>query len=196
MTTTHKTLRGPRSALIVCKKQYAKAIDRAVFPGTQGGPMEHVIAAKAICFSEAMTAEFIEYGHQIVKNAKALAKTLMAEGLRLVSGGTDNHLMLIDCIPLKITGGQGADALAECGIYTNKNTIPYDPGTAFVPSGIRLGTPALTTRRMKEGEMEIIGKMIARVLKNTKNENIMTDAKNTVAQLTKTFPIYEEWNHE
>ena len=159
MTTTHKTLRGPRSAIILCKNEYAKAIDKAVFPGTQGGPLEHVIAAKAVCFAEAMKPEFIEYGHQIVKNAKALAQTLMNEGLRLVSGGTDIHLMLIDCNPLKITGRDGSEALAEGGIYTNRNSIPYDPGTAFEPTGIRLGTPALTTRGMKEEQMEIIGKI-------------------------------------
>lgn len=194
MTTTHKTLRGPRSAIILCKEQYAKAIDKAVFPGTQGGPMEHIIAAKAVCLKEASAKEFMEYGHQIVKNAKTLAQTLMTYGLRLVSGGTDNHLMLIDCVPLKITGRQGSDALAECGIYTNRNTIPYDPGTAFEPSGIRLGTPALTTREMKEKEMEIIGATIAGVLKNISDEGVKTRAKNTVAELTKMFPIYQELN--
>src|SRR3989344_1410036 len=149
MTTTHKTLRGPRSAVILCKEKHAKAIDKAVFPGTQGGPLEHMIAAKAVCFAEAMTPEFKTYAHQIVLNAKALAQTLIDEGIRLVSGGTDNHLMLIDCNPLKITGRVGSEALAECGIYTNRNTIPFDPGSAFEPTGILLGTPALTTRGMK-----------------------------------------------
>jgi len=194
MSTTHKTLRGPRSAFILCKEGYAKAIDKAVFPGTQGGPMEHIIAAKAVCFKEASSKKFIAYGHQIVKNAKALAQTLMAEGLRLVSGGTDNHLMLIDCVPLKITGRDGSEALAQCGIYTNRNTIPYDPGTAFEPSGIRLGTPALTTREMKEKEMEVIGKTISEVLKNISSEDIKIRAKKTVEELTKQFPIYKDLN--
>jgi len=190
MTTTHKTLRGPRSAIILCKEKHAKAIDKAVFPGTQGGPLEHMIAAKAVCFAEAMKPEFKTYAHQIVLNAKALAKTLIDEGIRLVSGGTDNHLMLIDCNPLKITGRIGSEALAEGGIYTNRNTIPYDPGSAFEPTGIRLGTPALTTRGMKEEQMEIVGKIIAKTLKNIKSEEIKKELKDTVAQLTKEFPIY------
>ncbi len=190
MTTTHKTLRGPRSALILCKQDYAKAVDRAVFPGTQGGPLEHIIAAKAVCFAEAMKPEFKEYAHQIVKNAKALAETLIAEGIRLVSGGTDNHLLLIDCNPLKITGRQGSDALAEGGIYTNRNTIPYDPGTAFEPTGIRLGTPAITTRGMKEEQMKIIGKIIAKVLKDINSEETKKELKDVVAQLTQEFPVY------
>lgn len=194
MSTTHKTLRGPRSAFILCKENYAKAIDKAVFPGTQGGPMEHIIAAKAVCFQEASQPEFIDYGHQIVKNAKALAQTLTAYGLRLISGGTDNHLMLIDCVPLKITGREGSDALESCGIYTNRNTIPYDPGTAFEPSGIRLGTPALTTRGMKEKEMEIIGKIIAEVLKNVSSDSVKLQTKKTVEELTREFPIYSELN--
>lgn len=190
MTTTHKTLRGPRSAIILCKEKYAKAIDKAIFPGTQGGPMEHVIAAKAVCFAEALTPEFKDYAHQIVKNAKKLAETLMSENVRLVSGGTDNHLMLIDCNPLGITGRQGSEALAEGGIYTNRNTIPYDPGSAFEPTGIRLGTPAITTRGMKEEQMEIVGKIIAKVLKNINSEEVKKELKDTIAQLTKEFPIY------
>jgi glycine hydroxymethyltransferase len=190
MKTTHKTLRGPRSAIILCKEKYAKAIDKAIFPGTQGGPMEHVIAAKAVCFAEALTPEFKDYAHQIVKNAKKLAETLMSENVRLVSGGTDNHLMLIDCNPLGITGRQGSEALAEGGIYTNRNTIPYDPGSAFEPTGIRLGTPAITTRGMKEEQMEIVGKIIAKVLKNINSEEVKKELKDTIAQLTKEFPIY------
>ena len=190
MTTTHKTLRGPRSAVILCKEKHAKAIDKAVFPGTQGGPLEHMIAAKAVCFAEAMTPEFKTYAHQIVLNAKALAQTLIDEGIRLVSGGTDNHLMLIDCNPLKITGRVGSEALAEGGIYTNRNTIPFDPGSAFEPTGIRLGTPALTTRGMKEKQMEIIGKIIAKVLKNIDDEGVKKELEDTVAQLTKEFPVY------
>ncbi|MBI3290773.1 serine hydroxymethyltransferase [Candidatus Falkowbacteria bacterium] len=190
MTTTHKTLRGPRSAIILTKKEYAKALDKAVFPGTQGGPLEHIIAAKAVCFAEAQKPEFKQYGHQIVKNAKTLAETLKSGGLRLVSGGTDIHLMLIDCNPLKITGRQGSDALAEGGIYTNRNTIPYDPGSAFEPTGIRLGTPALTTRGMKEDQMKIIGKIIAKVLKNIDSVKIKKELKNTVKELADEFPIY------
>lgn len=192
MTTTHKTLRGPRSAIILCRQKFASQIDKAVFPGTQGGPMEHVIAAKAVCFQEASRPEFIEYGHQIVRNAETLAVTLKEQGLRLVSGGTDNHLMLIDCVPLKISGRQGSETLADCGIYTNRNTIPYDSGSAFEPSGIRLGTPALTTRGMKEEEMKIVGEMIARVLKNVDDEKIKNEVMKEVAELTKHFPIYKE----
>jgi glycine hydroxymethyltransferase len=190
MTTTHKTMRGPRSAVILCKEQYAKVVDKAIFPGTQGGPMEHVIAAKAVCFGEALTPEFKKYAHQIALNAKALAKVFSDNGLRLVSGGTDNHLMLINCRPLGITGRQGSEALAEVGIYTNRNTIPYDTGSAFEPSGIRLGTPALTTRGMKEEEMKLVGEMIVKIIKNTDNENIKKEVKDIVKELTTKFPIY------
>jgi len=194
MTTTHKTLRGPRSAIILCKEKFAKAIDRAIFPGTQGGPMEHVIAAKAVCFEEALNPEFKKYAHQIVLNAKALAKIFLDEGLRLVSGGTDNHLMLIDCRPLGITGRQGSEALAEVGIYTNRNTIPYDTGTAFEPSGIRLGTPALTTRGMKEEEMKLVGEMIVKIVKNISDENIKKEVREGVRELATRFPIYPEFS--
>jgi glycine hydroxymethyltransferase len=190
MTTTHKTLRGPRSAVILCKEQYAKAIDKAIFPGTQGGPMEHVIAAKAVCFGEALTPEFKKYAHQIALNAKALAKVFSDNGLRLVSGGTDNHLMLIDCRPFEITGRQGSEALAEVGIYTNRNTIPYDTGSAFEPSGIRLGAPAITTRGMKEAEMKLVGEMIVKIIKNIGDENIKKEVKDIVKELTTKFPIY------
>ncbi|NUM25980.1 MAG: serine hydroxymethyltransferase [Candidatus Buchananbacteria bacterium] len=191
MTTTHKTLRGPRSAVILSKEKFAKDIDKAIFPGMQGGPLEHVIAAKAVCFNEALKPEFKQYGNQIVKNAKALANALLNEGIRLVSGGTDIHLMLIDCNPLKITGRTASEVLADGGIYTNRNTIPYDPGSAFEPTGIRLGTPALTTRGMKESEMKIIGTIIAKQLKNIKDTNIHAELKATVAELVKQFPIYE-----
>lgn len=170
MTTTTKTLRGPRSAIILSKEKYAKQIDKMVFPGMQGGPLEHIIAAKAVCFKEAMTPQYKAYQRQIVKNAKALAETLMAEGLRLVSGGTDTHLMIIDCTGLGISGKQGADALAECNIYTNFNMIPFDTRKPADPSGIRLGTPALTARGMKEPEMKTIGKLIADLLKNPTDE--------------------------
>jgi len=170
MTTTTKTLRGPRSAVILSKEKYAKQIDKMVFPGMQGGPLEHIIAAKAVCFKEAMTDEYKTYQQQIVKNAKALAETLMEEGLRLVSGSTDTHLMIIDCTSLGISGKQGADALAECGIYTNFNMIPFDTRKPADPSGIRLGTPFLTARGMKEKEMKTIGKLIADLLKNPSKE--------------------------
>ncbi len=192
MTTTHKTLRGPRSAIILTKQNFAKEVDKAVFPGTQGGPLEHVIAAKAVCFAEAAKPEFKEYGHQIVKNAKTLAQTLMSRGLRLVSGGTDTHLMLIDCGPLGITGREASEALAAGGIYTNRNSIPYDPGSAFEPTGVRLGTPALTTRNMKEKQMEIIGTIIAKVLKNIDDEKVKQELNDIVSQLTREFPIYED----
>ena len=170
MTTTTKTLRGPRSAIILSKAIHAAKIDKAVFPGMQGGPLEHIIAAKAVCFKEAMTAEYKAYQQQVAKNAKALADELMAEGLRLVSGGTDTHLMIIDCTGLSISGKEGANALAECGIYTNFNMIPFDTRKPADPSGIRLGTPALTARGMKEPEMKTVGKLIADLLKNPTGE--------------------------
>ncbi|OGD23302.1 serine hydroxymethyltransferase [Candidatus Azambacteria bacterium RBG_16_47_10] len=183
MTTTTKTLRGPRSAIILCKEQFAKQIDKMVFPGMQGGPLEHIIAAKAVCFKEAMTDEYKKYQQQIAINAKVLAETLMAEGLRLVSGGTDTHLMIIDCTPLGISGKQGADTLAECGIYANFNMIPFDTRKPADPSGIRLGTPALTARGMKEPEMKVIGKLIADLLKNPTDEQ-KEKTKGTVREMT------------
>lgn len=183
MTTTTKTLRGPRSAIILCKEQFAKQIDKTVFPGMQGGPLEHIIAAKAVCFKEAMTDEYKKYQQQIAINAKALADALMAEGLRLVSGGTDTHLMIIDCTPLGISGKVGADTLAECGIYANFNMIPFDTRKPADPSGIRLGTPALTARGMKEAEMKTIGKLIADLLKNPTDEQ-KEKAKKAVRELT------------
>ena len=174
-TTTHKTLRGPRSAIILCKEKFAKQIDKAVFPGLQGGPHMHTIAAKAVAFQEALKPEFKTYSHQIVKNAKALADKLMSENIKLVSNGTDNHLLLIDLIKTKNVGKEGlgreyAVALEEAGIITNCNTIPFDPSTPFKPSGIRLGTPILTTRGMKEQEMGIVGQFIADVI-NSKPDN-------------------------
>ncbi|TAN58235.1 serine hydroxymethyltransferase [Patescibacteria group bacterium] len=186
MTTTTKTLRGPRSAVILCKEQYAKQIDKSVFPGMQGGPLEHIIAAKAVCFKEAMTDEYKEYQKQVAKNAKALAYTLMADGLRLVSGGTDTHLMIIDCTNLEFSGKQGADILAECNIYTNFNMIPFDTRKPADPSGIRLGTPALTARGMKEKEMQIVGQLIADLLKNHSEEQ-KNMTKQAVTELVKSF---------
>lgn len=186
MTTTHKTLRGPRGAIIICKKGLAEKIDKAVFPGLQGGPHEHQIAAKAVCFGEALDPEFKNYTRQIVKNAKALAKELQKLGLRIVSGGTDNHLMLADLRPLKITGKEAQIALEEVGIICNKNTIPYDPQKPFIGSGIRLGTPAVTTRGMKEKEMKIIADLIVSTLKKEKSQ---AKIQKEVLRLCKKFPI-------
>jgi len=152
--------------------------------------MEHIIAAKAVAFEEAMKDSFKEYGHQIVRNAKVLSATLMENGIRLVSNGTDNHLMLIDCNPLGITGKKGVNAMVKSDIYTNRNTIPFDPGSAFKPTGIRLGTPALTTRGMKEDEMKIIGKIISDILKNIDDETIIEESKKQVKELADAFPVY------
>ncbi|MEK7130028.1 MAG: serine hydroxymethyltransferase, partial [Patescibacteria group bacterium] len=186
MTTTTKTLRGPRSAVILSKEKYAKQIDRAVFPGMQGGPLEHIIAAKAVCFKEAMTDDYKNYQKQVAKNAKALAESLMSEGLRLVAGGTDTHLMIIDCTGLGVSGKQGADILAECNIYTNFNMIPYDTRKPMDPSGIRLGTPALTARGMKENEMKTVGQLIADLLKNP-NDDQKQKTKQEVGELIRVF---------
>lgn len=194
-STTHKTLRGPRGGFILTQKEYAKAVDKAVFPGLQGGPLMHIIAAKAVAFKEALTPEFKAYQEQIVKNAKALAKTLMDEGLRLVSGGTDNHLMLVDLRPLGITGKIAESALERAGITVNKNTIPYDPEKPTVTSGIRIGVPAVTTRGMKEPEMELIGQLIAEVLKDPENEAVLQRVRSKVNELTQAFPLYPELIH-
>ncbi len=191
-TTTHKTLRGPRAGLILCREVYAKEIDRAVFPGTQGGPLMHIIAAKAVCFQQAMTPEFREYQAQIVRNAQALAQQLIEEGLRLVSGGTDNHLMLVDLRPIGMTGKQAQALLEEVGITVNKNTIPFDPNPPMVTSGIRIGTPAVTTRGMREPEMRLIGHWIAEVLKNPENEKVKAEARAVVRRLTEQFPLYPD----
>ncbi len=192
MTTTHKTLRGPRGAIILGKKELAEKINKAVFPGTQGGPFEHIIAAKAVCFQQAMTKEFINDQKQTVKNAQALAQTLISNDLTLITGGTDTHLILIDCRPLNLTGKQAADLLADLGIYTNANVIPYDEKPAANPSGLRLGTPALTTQGMKEKEMRMIGQIISDVLKNPNDSNIKLKAKKLVAELTDKFSIYKD----
>ncbi len=194
-TTTHKTLRGPRSAIILCKEKYAKAIDKAVFPGLQGGPHEHTIAAKAVCFGEALKPEFKDYAQQIVKNAKALAETLMNNGIKLVSNGTDTHLLLIDLTNTKAVGkpGMGKDvavALEEAGIITNANTIPFDPSTPFRPSGIRVGTPILTTRGMKEPEMKQVGEYMAKVINDYQNSELKSKINNEVKELCKNFAFY------
>ena len=191
-TTTHKTLRGPRGGLILCKEEYAKDVDRSVFPGVQGGPLVHVIAAKAVSFGEALRGDFKTYQQQIVSNAKALARTLSDAGLRLVSGGTDNHLLLVDVFMdgKGITGKVAEKALDEVHITVNKNTIPFDTNKPFVASGIRLGTPALTTRGMKEAEMEQIGGMIAALIREPESEEVKNQVRRQVAEITARFPMY------
>ncbi|MFA5840349.1 MAG: serine hydroxymethyltransferase [Candidatus Margulisiibacteriota bacterium] len=190
-STTHKTLRGPRAGLILCKEAFAKQVDKAVFPGIQGGPLEHIIAAKAICFKEAMLPEFRKYQEQVIKNAKTLAEGLGSNGFRIVSGGTDNHLLLVDLRPKKITGKVAEIALDEVGITVNKNTIPFDPEKPFVTSGIRLGTPALSTRGMKENEMKIIADLIGKVLSNVGDEKVKSEVKSQISELCKNFPLYQ-----
>ncbi|KHO46625.1 MAG: glycine hydroxymethyltransferase [archaeon GW2011_AR3] len=194
-TTTHKTLRGPRGAMIMCKEKHAKAIDKAVFPGLQGGPHDHITAAKAVAFGEALQPDFKEYGKQIVKNAKAMAEELMRKGVKLVTDGTDNHLMVID-----LTKSMGRDltgkgkeiqiALEEAGIYTNKNTIPYEPGSPFNPSGIRIGTPAITTRGMKESEMKVIADGISRVIAKFEDRDAITRVNEDILEMCKKFELY------
>ena len=188
-TTTHKTLRGPRGGIIMGKEEFAKKINSAVFPGTQGGPLMHVIAAKAICFKEAMQPEFKEYAHQIVRNSKALAEALLKRGFDLVSGGTDNHLMLADLRPLHITGKELQHRLDENHITVNKNAIPNDPEKPFVTSGVRIGTPAVTTRGMKEADMDIIAQCIYDTAADF--EGTQEKVRATVAELTKKYPLYE-----
>jgi glycine hydroxymethyltransferase len=189
-TTTHKTLRGPRGGMIMCKENYAKVLNSRVFPGSQGGPLMHVIAAKAVAFKEALSDGFNEYQAQIIKNATALADELMAHNLRLVSGGTDNHLMLVDLTPQGLTGKEVEEALDRAGITTNKNGIPFDTKGPQVTSGIRLGTPALTTRGMKEEEMRTIGRLIASVVEDVHNETRIEEVKQEVAVLCRNFPLY------
>jgi glycine hydroxymethyltransferase len=189
-TTTHKTLRGPRGGMILCQEKWAKELDKLLFPGVQGGPLMHVIAAKAVALKEALAPEFKAYQAQIVKNAKALAATLTDEGWRLVSGGTDNHLMLVDVFAKGITGKVAEKALERAGITVNKNTIPFDTNSPMVASGIRIGTPALTTRGMKEKEMEQIGRLIARALAAVEDESRLAEVKRDVSKLCDLFPLY------
>lgn len=189
-TTTHKTLRGPRGGMILCREEYAKAIDKAIFPGIQGGPLMHVIAAKAMAFKEALEPGFKGYQAQILKNAQTLAEVLKAKGFRLVSGGTDNHLMLVDVRNKGLTGKEAEHLLDEAGVTVNKNTIPFDPQSPFVTSGIRIGTPAVTTRGMKEKEMQTIGEIINLVLSNKENPEKLTEAKKRVLDLTQAFPLF------
>lgn len=186
-TTTHKTLRGPRGGLILCKEEYSKVIDKTIFPGIQGGPLMHVIAAKAVCFKQAMTPEFINYQKQIVINAKALAKKLVELDYNLVSGGTDNHLMLVDLRNKGITGKQAEKALEEAGITVNKNSVPFDPQKPMVTSGIRIGTPAVTTRGMKEKDMSVIAEMMNRVLIDTENQKIKDEVRKEVESFCERF---------
>ena len=196
-TTTHKTLRGPRGAMIMTDDpELGKMVDKSVFPGMQGGPLMHVIAAKAVAFKEALQPSFKEYAVQIVKNAKALAESLMENGLNLVSGGTDNHLMLVDLRNLGISGKKAERLLGEVGITVNKNTIPDDPLPPTRASGIRIGTPALTTRGMKEGEMREIGRIIADVLKAPEDEGVKERARRKVRELTEAFPLYGRYRRE
>jgi len=187
-TTTHKTLRGTRGGMILCKGEHAKDIDKAIFPGIQGGPLMHIIAAKAVGFKEAMTKDFAQYQKQIIDNAQFLANKLKSYGLRLVSGGTDNHLMLVDLNNTKITGKEAETALEKVGITVNKNTIPFETRSPFITSGIRIGTPAVTTRGMEKKEMELIGEYVFECLKNIDDEKKLAELKQKVFELSKEFP--------
>ncbi len=189
-TTTHKTLRGPRAGLILCKEKYTKQINSIIFPGIQGGPLMHIIAAKAVAFKEAMSDDFKQYQKQIILNAKTLADSLMADGYRLVSGGTDNHLMLVDLRNKGITGKEAQIALEEAGITVNKNTVPFDTEKPFITSGVRIGTPAVTTRGMKEPEMKRIAELINKALMNRNNPEVLAAVKNDVLILCQKFPLY------
>jgi glycine hydroxymethyltransferase len=191
-STTHKTLRGPRSGLILCRQAYAKDLDRAVFPGIQGGPLMHIIAAKAVCFKEAMEPAFAEYQRQVVANASRLAASLNSHGFRLVSGGTDNHLMLVDVFTKGITGKDAENALGKAGITVNKNVIPFEQNPPMVASGIRVGTPAVTTRGMRETEMDVIGDLIARALAAPADGRALAMVRTEVERLCRKFPLYPE----
>jgi glycine hydroxymethyltransferase len=191
-TTTHKTLRGPRGGMVLCRAQYAKDLDRAVFPGVQGGPLMHIIAAKAVCFKEAMEPAFVDYQKQIVANARRLAAGLTAAGFRLVSGGTDNHLMLVDVFSKGLTGKAAEAALGKAGITVNKNAIPFDRNPPMVASGIRVGTPALTSRGMREPEMDSIAEYIARVLAAPDDDGVAAAVREKVEALCRKFPLYPE----
>ena len=194
-TTTHKTLRGPRGGMILCRSAFAKDIDRAVFPGVQGGPLMHIIAAKAVCFKEALQPAFKTYQQQIVKNAAALASNLSNAGFRLVSGGTDNHLMLVDVFSRGLTGKVAEAALGRAGITVNKNAIPFDKNPPMVASGIRVGTPAVTTRGMREPEMDAVGSLITRALSAPDDEQVLSSVKADVEALCRKFPLYPELAH-
>jgi glycine hydroxymethyltransferase len=191
-TTTHKTLRGPRGGMVLCRAQYAKALDRSVFPGIQGGPLMHIIAAKAVCFKEALEPGFREYQQQIVANAARLAAALSNEGFRLVSGGTYNHLMLVDVFSRGLTGKVAEAALGKAGITVNKNAIPFDKNPPMVASGVRIGTPAITSRGMREPEMDVIGGLIARALATPDDETALGMVRSEVEALCRKFPLYPE----
>ncbi|SFQ79041.1 glycine hydroxymethyltransferase [Psychrobacillus psychrotolerans] len=190
-STTHKTLRGPRGGLILTTEEFAKKIDKTIFPGIQGGPLMHVIAAKAVAFGEAQKPEFKEYQAQVIANSKALAESLTEEGIRIVSGGSDNHVMLLDVSALGLTGKVAEHVLDEVGITVNKNTIPFDTASPFITSGVRIGTPAVTSRGFKEAEMKEIASIIAKLLKNNEDAEVLKEAKERVATLTSNFPLYE-----
>ncbi len=192
-STTHKTLRGPRGGLILCREEYAKAIDKAIFPGTQGGPLMHIIAAKAVCFKEAMEPEFKEYQKQVIANAKALAEALTAKGFDLVSGGTDNHLVLVNLVNKGVTGKAAENLLDEANITTNKNAVPNDPQSPFVTSGLRLGTPAMTSRGFKEDDVRKTVEAIALVIDNPQDSGAMKQAKNIVKELTDKYPLHKSF---
>jgi glycine hydroxymethyltransferase len=191
-TTTHKTLRGPRGGLIMCKEAFAKDLDRNIFPGTQGGPLVHIIAAKAVCLQEALLPGFADYQRQIVANASTLARVLVSEGFRLVSGGTDNHLMLVDVFSQGVTGKDAEKALEKANITVNKNAIPFDKNPPMIASGIRIGTPAVTSRGLRESQMETIGRLISRVLRSPSDSDVQQDVRRAVLELTAQYPLYEE----
>jgi glycine hydroxymethyltransferase len=194
-STTHKTLRGPRSGLILAREKYGKEIDKNVFPGTQGGPLVHIVAAKAVCFLEAMQPEFVAYQKQVVANAKALAESLVQAGFRVVSGGTDTHVVLLDVFSKGIRGKEAEEALDRARITVNKNAIPFDTNKPLNPSGIRLGSPAVTTRGFKEEEMREVGRLIAEVLTHIDQEDTIADVRRKVGTLTARFPLYS-WKRE
>jgi glycine hydroxymethyltransferase len=194
-TTTHKTLRGPRAGMAMCREQYAKDLDRSVFPGVQGGPLVHIIAAKAVCLKEAAEPAFAAYQRQIVANARRLAEVLVAGGFRLVSGGTDNHLMLVDVFSKGVTGKAAEAALGKAAITVNKNTIPFDQNPPMVASGIRIGTPAVTTRGMREPEMDLIGEYLIRALSAPDNDTVLGQIRVEVEKLCRKFPLYPERLH-
>ena len=191
-TTTHKTLRGPRGGMILCKEEFAKEVNKKIFPGIQGGPLMHVIAAKAVAFKEALSGEFVSYQKQVVANAKHLAKFLIDNGIKVVSGGTDTHLMLVDLRPQDITGKDAEEALEKAGITVNKNTIPFETRSPFVTSGVRIGTPALTTRGMKKEEMEQIGGMIIQTLERIEDDNFHKETRQKVRDFCEQFPLHLE----
>jgi len=191
-STTHKTLRGPRAGMILCKQEFAAAVDKTVFPGMQGGPLVHIMAAKAVCFREAMQPDFRTYAQQVVTNAKVLADSLATEGYRIISGGTDTHVMLVDVFSKGMLGSEAENALGQAGITVNKNAIPFDTNPPLKPSGVRIGTPALTTRGMKEAEMRQIGRWISEVLHHRTDAVVLSKVRKQVLELAETFPLYPE----